>query len=261
VRGGVVDPKEVARLSPLPETVDEVCAIADVLGTSHDDLLLAGRASEPTLKGLDARGELKSYRILHFATHGLVAGEIGGLSEPALVLTPPDVATADDDGLLSASEVAALRLDADWVVLSACNTAAGDGASKEALSGLARAFFYAGARALLVSHWPVRSDAAVRLTTAALDEMKRTPGLARSEALRRSMLALLSDPVDPTFAHPQVWAPFTVVGEGGGVIGSPPSAVAVPVSERKAPADKKATAKKAPKAAPAGNWTTEVFKF
>ncbi|MFZ4806612.1 MAG: tetratricopeptide repeat protein [Hyphomicrobiaceae bacterium] len=260
VRGGVVDPKAVARLSPLPETVDEVCAIADVLGTARDDVLLAGRASETALRTLDASGSLKSYRILHFATHGLVAGEIGGLTEPALVLTPPDVATADNDGLLSASEVATLRLDADWVVLSACNTAAGDGASKEALSGLARAFFYAGARALLVSHWPVRSDAAVRLTTVALDEMKRTPGLARSEALRRSMLALLSDPVDPTFAHPQVWAPFTVVGEGGGTLDQPPAASVVPASLAKSKSEKKA-AKKAPKADPAGNWTTEVFKF
>ena len=95
---------------------------------------------------------LNNYRVIQFATHGLVAGDLSGLAEPALVLTPPRVPTEADDGLLTASEIAALRLNADWVVLSACNTAAGTGQGAEALSGLARAFFYAGARALLVSH-------------------------------------------------------------------------------------------------------------
>ena len=78
--------------------------------------------------------------------------------------TPPASATTEDDGLLTASEVTTLALDADWVILSACNTASSDGGG-EALSGLARAFFYAGARALLVSHWAVASDAATRITT------------------------------------------------------------------------------------------------
>ena len=103
-------------------------------------------------------GTLAQARVVHFATHGLVASETESiaksLAEPALLLTPPDVATATDDGLLTASEVTELRLDADWVVLSACNTAAGgEKGDAEALSGLARAFFYAGAHSLLVSHW------------------------------------------------------------------------------------------------------------
>ncbi len=102
---------------------------------------------------------------MHFATHGLVAGDLSGLAEPALVLTPPAAPTDADDGLLTASEIAALKLNAEWVVLSACNTAAGEGEGAEALSGLARAFFYAGARALLVSHWAVYSQAATELTT------------------------------------------------------------------------------------------------
>jgi len=216
VRGGLADRDAVLRLEPLPETADEVCAIADVLGVGRDPPLLASAASEQALKALDRRGDLKRYRIVHFATHGLVAGDLEGLAEPALVLSPPDTATSEDDGLLMASEIATLKLDADWVILSACNTASGTAGDGEALSGLARAFFYAGARSLLVSHWPVRSDAAVRLTTAALAEIQKSPRLARSEALRRAMLALIADASDPTFAHPQVWAPFTVVGEGGG---------------------------------------------
>jgi len=83
------------------------------------------------------------------------------------------------------------------------------------LSGLARAFIYAQARALLVSHWEVYSDATVKLITAAVREMARDPKVGRAEALRRSMLALIENG-NPSEAHPAYWAPFVVVGEGGG---------------------------------------------
>jgi CHAT domain-containing protein len=156
--------------------------------------------------------------VVHFATHGLVTGEIKHLAEPALVLSPPETPTEEDDGLLTASEVAGLKLDTDWVILSACNTAAGDQGNAQALSGLARAFFYAGARALLVSHWPVNSGAAVMLTTSAFEEMRRSQAagtpIGRAEALRRAMLALI-DHGSAREAHPANWAPFVVVGEGG----------------------------------------------
>jgi CHAT domain-containing protein len=140
---------------------------------------------ETTVKHLP----LADYRVVYFATHGLVAGDIEGLAEPSLALTLPVATTDDDDGLLTASEVAQLKLNADWVVLSACNTIAGDKPGAEALSGLARAFFYAGARALLVSHWAVDSSAAARLTTSTFDLLKSDPKLGRAEALRRAMLA------------------------------------------------------------------------
>ena len=84
------------------------------------------------------------------------------------MFSPPETATELDDGLLTASEVAQLDLDADWVVMSACNTAAGASKSAQALSGLARAFFYAGARALMVSHWAVNSEAATRFSISKL---------------------------------------------------------------------------------------------
>ena len=155
---------------------------------------------------------------MHFATHGLLAGQLPGATEPGLILTPPLTATETDDGYLSASEIAGLKLDADWVILSACNTAggasAGDGRSAEALSGLARAFFYAQARALLVSHWEVNSVATVKLITAAVGAISRDKSLGRAEALRRAML-LMIDKGAAHEAHPAYWAPFVVVGEGG----------------------------------------------
>jgi CHAT domain-containing protein len=114
-----------------------------------------------------------------------------------LALTLPAQPSDLDDGLLTASEVAQLKLNADWVVRSACNTASGDKPGAEALSGLARAFFYAGARALLVSHWAVASDAATRLTTATVAAMNADPRIGRAEALRRAMLSYLDDTSDP----------------------------------------------------------------
>jgi CHAT domain-containing protein len=104
------------------------------------------------------------------------------------------------------------------VILSACNTAAADGTpGAEGLSGLARAFFYAGSRALLVSHWGVASDPTVELITGMFKESANNPSTGKSEALRRSMLALMTNHDKPDYAHPAFWAPFVVVGEGGGV--------------------------------------------
>jgi WD40 repeat protein len=129
-------------------------------------------------------------------------------------MTPPekDKAAPEDDGLLKASDVTQLRLNADWVVMSACNTAAG-GEGGEALSGLARAFFYAGARSMLVSHWYVNSSAAVAITTGAFAALKAEPGIGRDEALRRSLSGMIAKGGDN--AHPSVWAPFVLVGDGG----------------------------------------------
>jgi CHAT domain-containing protein len=137
-----------------------------------------------------------------------------GLAEPSLALTLPDFPSDFDDGLLTASEVAQLKLNADWVVLSACNTIAGDKPGAEALSGLARAFFYAGARGLLVSHWPVASNAATRLTTSTFDILAADPAAGRAEALRGAVLAHLGDTSQPRHAYPAIWGPFPLVGEG-----------------------------------------------
>jgi CHAT domain-containing protein/lipopolysaccharide biosynthesis regulator YciM len=212
--------EQVRALCPLPDTAYEIRCVADRFKEKSRLIRLAGDAREADLKALSANGRLARYRILHFATHGLLSGDVERLArrrgEPALVLTPPEKpADADDDGLLTASEVSALKLNADWVVLSACNTAAGDKIGAEALSGLARAFLYAGARALLVSHWPVYSDAAVRLTIRSFAELDGDPRASHAEALRQAMIDLIDDRRQDDNAHPAVWAPFVVVGEGG----------------------------------------------
>jgi CHAT domain-containing protein/tetratricopeptide (TPR) repeat protein len=219
VRAGIVDIDGLRRQDPLPETAEELCAVATALGAPPGAVYLAAEATELRIKSLSASGALGRARVLHFATHGLVSGETGWFAankaEPALILTPPDVPSDNNDGLLTASEVATLRLDADWVVLSACNTAAGDGSGAEALSGLARAFFYAGARALLVSHWLVDSDAAVGLVTQAFATIVSNPAIGRAEAMRRAMKALAVS--GGRQAHPSNWAPFSIVGEGGAI--------------------------------------------
>jgi CHAT domain-containing protein len=161
---------------------------------------------------LNRTGELAKYRIVHFATHGALAGDVIGSDEPGLILTPPATNTADDTGYLSASDITQLKLDADWAILSVRNTAASEQGGGEALSGLARAFFYAQARALLVSYWNVYVNAAVRLvgqTTRAFAVDK----VDRAQALRRAMLILI-DKGNDYEVQSAYWAPFVLVGEG-----------------------------------------------
>jgi tetratricopeptide (TPR) repeat protein len=210
-QGANIDRAKLARYLPsLLDTADELKAVAKNLGAATGDLHLGSDASETVVK----RTALADYRVVYFATHGLVAGDVEGLAEPSLALTLPKQPTELDDGLLTASEVAQLKLNADWVVLSACNTAAADKPGAEALSGLARAFFYAGARALLVSHWSVDSEAAARLTTSTFALMKSDPKLGRAAALRNAMLAYMNDRSSPLNAYPAFWGPFSIIGEG-----------------------------------------------
>jgi CHAT domain-containing protein len=104
-------------------------------------------------------------------------------------------------------------LNADFVVLSACNTAAGDKPGAETLSGLAQAFFYAGARSLNVSNWEVDSESTVTLMTGLFAALKNDPHLSHAEALRLSMLRMIDNPSQSEWVQPRFWAPFIVVGE------------------------------------------------
>jgi CHAT domain-containing protein len=216
-----IDSAELAMLPRLPDTADEVKGIAEALGAGPADVILGAAANERTVKGMD----ISDRRVVMFATHGLIPGDLNGLLQPALALSAPNVADIDGDGLLTLDEVLALKLNADWVVLSACNTATGDGAGAEAVSGLGRAFFYAGTRALLVTNWPVETTSARALTTDLFARQARDAGLPRAAALQQAMTALIDGPgfVDPAsrrtvfaYSHPIFWAPFALVGDGGG---------------------------------------------
>jgi CHAT domain-containing protein/Tfp pilus assembly protein PilF len=210
--GGTADINQLRRQMPLPETALELCSVANSFAPVKGDVYLGSNATETKIKMLSDSGGLAKYHVLHFATHGALAGQVHGSIEPGLILSPPPTAAPADDGYLSSSEISGLKLDADWVILSACNTAGGQAANSEAFSGLARAFFYAGTRALLVSHWAVSSDAAVAITTGTIDAMNAHPDIGRAEALRRSIATLIAKGGES--AQPDIWAPFVLVGEG-----------------------------------------------
>ena len=215
-----VDSAELGLLPRLPDTAEELKSIALALQADPSKVLFLGKdAIESTVKTMNLSG----FKILAFATHGLVPGELNGLTQPALALSSPTVTGEDGDGLLTMEEILGLKLDADWVMLSACNTAAGAGAGAEAASGLGRAFFYAGTRALLVTNWSVHSKSARQLVTDLFKRQADDPKLGRSEALRQAMMALMDGPgylngegkTEFSYAHPLFWAPYTIIGDGG----------------------------------------------
>ena len=214
------DNADLAMLPRLPDTADELKSIALALQADPSKVLNLGKhANEKAVKSMDLSG----FKIIAFATHGLVPGELDGLTQPALALSAPSLSGSDGDGLLTMEEILALKLDADWVVLSACNTGAAAGAGAEAASGLGRAFFYAGTRALLVTNWSVHSQSAKDLVTDLFKRQADDPKLARGEALRQAMMALVDgkgylDAAGKTefaYAHPLFWAPYTIIGDGG----------------------------------------------
>ncbi|EAQ27660.1 hypothetical protein NAP1_08707 [Erythrobacter sp. NAP1] len=206
LRGAVVDVNSILALPSLPGAMSELEALRDAFADSQPLIMTGDAATEAAVRS----ASLEQYEVLAFATHGLVSGQISGLSEPALVMTPePGTASAENDGLLTASEIAQLRLAAQWVILSACNTAAGEGRHSPTYSGLARAFQLAGARSLLLSHWPVRDDAASRLSIKTLTASRA--GMSRSEALRQAQLSLINDANVPGGSSPSVWAPFVLI--------------------------------------------------
>jgi CHAT domain-containing protein len=215
-----VDSAELALLPRLPDTAEELRSIALALEADPSKVLQLGvKANERAVKTTD----LSRYKVIVFATHGLVPGELNGLTQPALALSAPEVSSSEGDGLLTMEEILSLRLDADWVVLSACNTGSGAGAGAEAASGLGRAFFYAGTRALLVTNWSVHSQSARDLTTDLFRRQHADQKLPRGEALRQAMMALMDGPGFAgsdgktvfTYAHPLFWAPYSIIGDGG----------------------------------------------
>jgi CHAT domain-containing protein len=215
-----VDSAELALLPRLPDTADELRSIALALEADPTKTLHLGKeANESAVR----KADLSGFKIVVFATHGLVPGDLNGLTQPALALTAPKVAGVEGDGLLTMEEILSLKLDADWVVLSACNTGAGSGAGAEAASGLGRAFFYAGTRAILVTNWSVHSQSARELVSDLFRRQAADAKLTRAAALQQAMNALIDGKgfVDEkgntlfSYAHPLFWAPYSLIGDGG----------------------------------------------
>jgi CHAT domain-containing protein len=208
-KDGAVVGDALRYLPPLPGTLVEARALETALAAPATSVLAGPDATKAALMARNGDGRLAKVRVLEFATHGLVAGDISGLAEPALALA---AGNRPEDTLLLASEASTLRLNTDWVLLSACNTASPDAPEAEGLSGLTRAFFFAGARSLVVSHWGVRDDIGARLIPSILLAQRDDPTLSKAEALRRSSLAILDDQT-PRDAFPYSWAPFVLIGD------------------------------------------------
>lgn len=209
LRGSIERPGSPADLPSLPQAQGELRAIAAALDPQGALLLTGTDATEQAL----AATRLDRFDVLVFATHGLVSGDMRGLTEPALVLTP-SASGADgpsSDGLLTASEISQLELAADWVILSACNTSAGEGGAAPIFTGLARAFVHAGARSLLLSQWPLDDRAAATITVDAVKRVAR--GADRAQALRAAQLAAMNKRETVRFAHPAFWAGFVLLGD------------------------------------------------
>lgn len=201
------------KMAPLPETARELKSIQKLIGTQKTAIFLNKAATESNLRSQN----LSDFRIIYFATHGLLPEELKCQAEPGLVLTPPtpQAQRKSEDGLLEASEIATLKLNADLVVLSACNTAGSGQLGGESLSGLAESFFFSGARGLVVSHWQVPSAATERLMTGLFRALFDSENGQSSPALQKSQLALIAQ---PQTAHPFFWGAFVVVGDGHGVL-------------------------------------------
>ena len=155
--------------------------------------------------------DLSKFNVISFATHALVSNQIDDLFEPSLVLTPIQEGNSENDGLLTASEVSELDMNADIVLLSACNTASSFGESNsQGLSGLANSFFQAGAKSLLVSYWSVISESAVDITTRMFKSSNK--GRSYAHKHRGAVLDLLRETKDLSKLHPSYWSPFSVIG-------------------------------------------------
>jgi CHAT domain-containing protein len=206
----------LASLPPLAAALRELDAARRIEGASESNVMLGANFTVPRVQAAN----LRSYRVLHFATHALLPTDLRCLNEPAIVTSPPPGAKDSSGALLTASDIVGLNLDADLVILSACNSGGPGGTTAgESLSGLARAFFFAGARSLLVTHWSVNDQAAAYLVVDTLQRLRVAPGSGVAEAVRGAELSMLDaagHAMPAQIAHPFFWAPFAVIGSGAG---------------------------------------------
>lgn len=219
------DARLAAGLGRLPGSRPEVQFAARYVGASEADLRFGAAFTEDGLRAAN----LGQYRVVHLATHGLLPGELSCIREPSIVVSPKPGARDAATAFLGASDILTLKLDADLVILSACNTAgtatglqgrATD--AGEAVSSLARSFFFAGARGLLVTHWEV-PDRAAAITVSSMMRRQQESGDSAT-ALRGAQLLLLDEAgqnLPAAYAHPYFWASFALIGDGRRGEGAP----------------------------------------
>ena len=200
-----VNQNAIKEMPALPGTEKELKTIAGEFSNNNNKLLLRDEANEKNVKNLD----LTNTKYVVFSSHAIVAGEMRGIDQPGIILTPPDNVTDNNDGLLTANEISSLEMNAELVVLSACNTGSGNTNSMEGLTGLAKSFFIAGNRELLVSNWRVTDKYAAELTTMMFKYLNKNNELTKAEALQLSIKNLINKDLHPIF-----WAPFMLVGDG-----------------------------------------------
>jgi CHAT domain-containing protein len=217
---------EFAALPHLPYAALELQAAAAIFGADARDELLGPDFTVPNVESAN----LKNFRILHFATHALLPTDLPCQTQPAIVTSAPPNAASADQALLSTGDVTNLHLDADLVLLSACNTGGAE-AGGEALSGLARSFFYAGARALMVTQWAVNDQVSAYLVADTLSRIHAGSDGGAAGSLRAAQLALIGaagKTMPAGLADPFFWAAFAVIGDGGTAPGARLSALSAP---------------------------------
>jgi CHAT domain-containing protein len=208
--------KLFASLPTLPFAQRELDAARGLLGASPSDELLNAAFTADAVRHLT----LKDYRILHFATHALLPAELRCQNEPAIVTSAPAGARDASGTLLTASDVVGLDLDTNTVILSACNTGGpGNSTGGESLSGLARAFFFAGARSMLVTHWSINDQTSAFLVADTLRRLVSGENGGIGGALQAAQLGIIGragKDLPAYLAHPFYWAAFALIGEGRG---------------------------------------------
>ncbi|WP_131814407.1 CHAT domain-containing protein [Shimia aestuarii] len=196
-------------LAELPETAAELAFMAIVFGGNpKDDVFTKERASERQMQALNRNNRLAEVSVLALATHGLLSRETGALESSGLVLSLPQ--SQGEDGILTANEIYGYRIGAELVILSACNTGTPD--ADRGLSDLASAFLYAGAGAMMLTHWEIDSGAGVELTKRVALEHRMAQSADYAFSLRVALEKMLSDQSVEKFHHPRFWASHFILG-------------------------------------------------
>ncbi|MFL5286851.1 MAG: CHAT domain-containing tetratricopeptide repeat protein, partial [Rhodopila sp.] len=210
--------RALASLPPLPGAQRELEVARQLEGAPASDQLLGYAFTAQAVE----KAPLKNFRILHFATHAILPSELKCQAEPAVLTSTPQNAPNVLGSMLTASQIQQLELDAELVILAACNTGGDNGGGAgESLSGLARAFFFAGARSLLVTHWDANDATTTYLTALFLQALNANPAAGPAMALVASQRRMINEAVGDRAmqAHPYYWAVEALIG-GRGATGS-----------------------------------------